>query len=151
MENNKCVLPYPKAFENDDYNVITHDNARVGAILKTSTNFEAMTAWIQASTLLSEEIFDLYYNEALKYKYGTEFGSAIMMDIIYEHIGQPYNIIEWAVLDVANIPIDSYKRPTWYLHVTEEKTNTYFSKWESTRAQYLEAFDIYYQKFEALP
>ena len=152
MGDNKCVLPFPKVKESDPYCVSTHDNARVGGILISSTKFEECTAWIQASTVTSQQVLDNYYNEALKYKYGTEFGTTIMMDIIYQNISYPRFIVDSALLTITNIKIDSTNQPTSYTRITGSNatTNTYSSLFASVSIQMAEGLRLYKEKFDNL-
>ena len=132
MEDEKCLIPYPKVTEKDEYYVFTHDNARVGAILKCTTKFEAVSAWVQASSVTSGKVLDEYYNTALKYKNSVDYGSTKMLDIVYENIKNPKYIVDTAILTVTNNAFMSDdQNPTHHDRVVEDKTNTYTSKYQS--------------------
>ena len=132
MEDQKCLIPYPKLQAKDPYYVFTHDNARVGGILKTTSKFEEVSAWVQASSVSSSKILDEYYNVALKYKNGVDYGSTKMLDIVYDSICNPKYIVDGAILSVTN---NSFKsdddRPTHFSRATRDKANTYSSKYQS--------------------
>ena len=128
MEDQKCLIPYPKLNISDPYYVFTHDNARVGGILKTTSKFEAVSAYLQAASMTSDKILDEYYNVALKYKNGTDFGSTKMLDIVYDSICNPKFIVDSAILSVTNNTFTTNNQhPTYYTRVTTDKTNTYSS------------------------
>ena len=151
MEDNKCVVPYPKISVSDAYRVIPFDNSRVGGILISSKKFEETTAWVQAATLTSQEILDSYYNEALKYKYGTEFGSTIMMDIIYQNISYPRFIVDSAIIAISGVSItDPPTAVRIALTGYGGPTTTYASRYESIARPLREALTIYKTKFDNL-
>ena len=151
MEDQKCLVPYPKLSEEDSYYVFTHDNARVGGILKTTLKFEAVSAWLQASSMVSDKILDEYYNVALKYKNGTDYGSTKMLDIVYDHICNPKWIVDSAILSVTNNSFTKEKeRPTHFSRVTQDKTNTYSSTYNAAKNRLTEALKDYQEIFANL-
>ena len=150
MEDLKCVIPYPKLYESDPYFVFTHDNARVGGILKTTQHFEAVSAWVQAASVSSTKVLDEYYNVALKFKESGEFGSATMLDIVYDSICNPKWIVDSAILTVTNNAIDTDKAPTSHYRVTSDTTNMYVSKYNAQIEKMKSALSAYIATFNAL-
>ena len=151
MEDQKCLIPYPKLTASDPYYVFTHDNARVGGILKTTQNFEAISAYLQAASMTSDTILDEYYNVALKYKNGTDYGSTKMLDIVYDHICNPKWINDSAILSVTNNTFsNNNQHPTYYTRVTQDKTNTYASAYTAAQSRLTSALNSYKALFDAL-
>lgn len=150
MEDYKCVLPFPKYESGDDYIVTTHDNARGGSILKCSSKFEAVTAWLQAMSVSSTEILNEYYNGALKFKESNDYGSARMMDIIYENISAPYYMLDSAVINIQSLPIGLEDWPTRYSIITDATTNEYTSKYQGVQGPLGIGLRDYRAKFDAL-
>ncbi len=151
MEEQKCFVPYPKLSASEEYYVFTHDNARVGGILKTTSKFEAVSAWVQASSVSSAKILDEYYNVALKYKNGVDYGSTKMLDIVYENIKNPKYIVDSAILGVTNNTFSSNEQnPVYHTLVTKDKTNTYSSKYQSATSRLNEALKAYRGIFDGL-
>ena len=103
----------------DHDQVVSSLGSRVGAILRSSTKFEQVTAWVQGCTLLSGKVIDIYYNETLKYKYGTEFGTTLMPEFIYDHMSCPYGSMDGAILNAANITIPADKHTTAAYNIVE--------------------------------
>ena len=136
MEKEKCLIPFPKLNESEDYYVFTHDNARVGGILKSTDKFEAVSAWVQAASVSSTKILDEYYNVALKYKNGTDYGSTKMLDIVYDHICNPKYIVDTAVLSVTNNSFQQgSQNPTSHGRVTEDTVNQYANKYQAASSR----------------
>ncbi len=151
MEEQKCLIPYPKLDSKTPYYVFSHDNARVGGILKTTTKFEAVSAWVQASSVSSSKILDEYYNVALKYKNGVDYGSTKMLDLVYDSICNPKWIVDTAILSTTNNAFTSTEQnPTHYGRVTVDKTNTYSSKYQSATSRLNEALKAYQETFNGL-
>ena len=150
MEDYKCVLPFPKYESGDDYIVTTHDNARGGSILKCSSKFEEVTAWLQAMSVSSTEILNEYYNGALKFKESNDYGSARMMDIIYENISAPYYMLGSAVIGIQNLPINDADWPTDCSIITMATTNEYTSKYQAAQGPLGIGLRDYRAKFDAL-
>lgn len=150
MEDLKCVIPYPKLKAEDPYYVFTHDNARVGGILRTTTRFEAVSAWVQAASVSSTKILDEYYNVALKFKESGEFGSATMLDVIYDSICNPKWIVDDAILTVTNNNIEATDDPAGWQRVTADTSNTYSSKYSSQTEKLKTALASYQAMFNAL-
>ncbi len=124
MEDDKCVIPYPKLEATDPYLTTTHDNARVGGILKTTQHYEALSAWLQAAALTSTDILNEYYNVSLKFKYGTNINTTKMLDIIYDSICAPYWITTTAITDI-NMPVQN--SPLHFENTIKTVTNTFTS------------------------
>ena len=76
------VIPTPKYDKKADYQSLVSDNAAGGAILMSTTDFTAATAFIQMMTEESGEIFKQYYEVALKYKLSSGSGQVKILDII---------------------------------------------------------------------
>ncbi len=152
MEDDKCVIPYPKLTEDDRYYVTSHDNARVGGILINTAKFEATTAWCQAMSRTSTAVLDKYYNEALKFRYGTDRGTTKMLDIIYESICAPNWITASAICSTNNIDTSGASAPLafWYSGTSVPKTNTYISNYASIRSQLDRALIDFNAAFEKL-
>lgn len=151
MEKEKCLVPFPKLTVDDDYCVFTHDNARVGGILKSTGKFEAVSAWVQAASVSSTKILDEYYNVALKYKNGTDYGSTKMLDIVYDNIRNPKWIVDTAILEVTNNAFtETAQNPTAHNRVTADMTNQYSSKYQSAASRLQVALDSYKAIFSAL-
>ena len=149
MQSDKCVLPYPKLYENDTrYYVSSHDNARVGAILVSSTKRSAVTAWLQAMALTSEEVRETYYEGALKFKYGADAGTTRLLDTIYESICAPYWIHCNAIPQMVGVTIT--KHPTDGQTVTGSPNNTYASDYAASRNALTEAIRLYMKEFNNL-
>ncbi len=76
------VIPTPKYSKDAEYQSLVSDNAAGGAILMSTTDFTAATAFIQMMTEESGEIFKQYYEVALKYKLSSGSGQVKILDII---------------------------------------------------------------------
>ena len=151
MEDEKCLVPYPKLSDSERYYVTTHDNARVGGILKTTSKFESVSAWLQASSMASDKVLDEYYNVALKYKNGTDFGSTKMLDIVYDHICDPKWIVDTAILGVTNNSFtNDSQRPTHHKRATQDQTNTYTSAYQAAVSRLKSALSSYQAIFDSL-
>ena len=135
----------------DEYYVVTHDNARVGGILKTTSKFEEVSAWVQAASVSSEKILNEYYNVALKFKNGADFGSTKMLDIVYDNIKNPKYIVDTAILATTNNSFtNNMQNPTHFTRITQDKTNTYSSTYQSATSRLKEALKTYQATFNAL-
>lgn len=152
MEEEKCLIPFPKLNASDEYYVFTHDNARVGGILKSTLKFEEVSAWVQAASVSSTKVLDEYYNVALKYKNGVDYGSTKMLDIVYDNIKNPKYIVDGAILTVTNNQFAKPEEtnPTDHRRVTLDVTNTYSSKYQSAVNRLKSALDAYKKQFDAL-
>ncbi len=151
MEEQKCLIPYPKYSESDVYCVTTHDNARVGGILKTTSKFEAVSAWVQASTVSSAKVINEYYQVALKYKNGVDYGATKMLELVHDSIASPKWIVDTAILSTTNNFFTSNEQnPTHYSRVTTDKTNTYSSKYQSATSRLTGALKAYQAIFNGL-
>ena len=149
MQSDKCVLPYPKLYDTDTrYYVTSHDNARVGAILVSSTKRSAVTAWLQGMALTSEAVREEYYEGALKFKYGADASTAHMLDSIYDSICAPYWIHCDAIPTVVGLTLDN--APTNAQRLTGSANNTYSSDYASCRNALAEAIRLYMIGFNQL-
>ncbi len=154
MEDDKCLIPYPKIVESDEYYVTTHDGARVGGILINceGKRFTAVTAWLQAMALSSKDILDEYYNVALKFKYGTDLGTTKMLDVIYENIRAPYWITAYSISESISISWASADNPLGFWHNTTPVTssNIYVSKYAAIKSSLGRALSDFKTTFERL-
>ncbi len=80
------AIPTPKYDKKDDYHTLVADSACAGSILKSTTDFTASTAFIQMMTEESGEVFEKYYEVALKYKLSSGAGQVKILDIIKNSI-----------------------------------------------------------------
>ena len=145
MEDEKCVLPYPKYDpKTDDYYVTTHDCARVGGVLKVTQKFEETSAWLQAMALTSTDVLDEYYNAALKFKYGSNADTTKILDIIYDSICAPY---WYAPINDASTnftsPLDSFT-------ALGSETNNFTSNYASVKGILQSNLEDYVSRFNAL-
>ena len=83
------VVPFPKYNKDGEYQTLTSDNASGGAILMSSTDFTAATAFIQMMTEESGEMFKQYFEVALKYKLSSGSGQLKLLDILKNSITSP--------------------------------------------------------------
>lgn len=148
MEDDKCVIPYPKLYESDtEYVTTTHDNARMGAVLVSSEKLTEVSAWVQAMALTSGEVREAYYQGALKFKYGTDAGTTRMLDTVYNSISAPYWIICTAIPEHGNYDVEN---PIAHWVFLTKNTNTYVSDYESARTPLRNALAAYVTEFNQL-
>ncbi len=148
MEDDKCVIPYPKLYESDtQYVTTTHDNARMGAVLVSSKKLTEVTAWTQAMALTSGKVRESYYEGALKFKYGTDAGTTRMLDIVYNTISAPYWIICTAIPKHGNYKVTN---PIAHDVFLAKNTNTYVSDYQSARTPLRNALSAYMTEFNKL-
>ena len=83
------VIPHPKYDKASEYQTLVSDSACGGAILKSTTDFSAATAFIQMMTEESGEMYKQYYEVALKYKLSSGSGQLKLLDIIKNSITSP--------------------------------------------------------------
>lgn len=83
------VIPHPKYDKEGEYQTLVSDNAAGGAILMSTTDFSAATAFIQMMTEESGEMFKQYYEVALKYKLSSGSGQLKILDILKNSITSP--------------------------------------------------------------
>ncbi len=83
------VIPYPKYDKASEYQTLVSDSACGGAILKSTTDFSAATAFIQMMTEESGEMYKQYYEVALKYKLSSGSGQLKLLDILKNSITSP--------------------------------------------------------------
>ena len=151
MNDEKCLIPYPKADPNAPYYVTTHDNARVGGILKSTSKFAAVSAYLQAATMTSDVILDEYYHVALKYKFVTDSDSKKMLDLAHDSICNPKWIVDSAILSVTNNSFTSSTlNPTNYTRVTADRTNMYSSTYQAATSRLKSALASYKAIFDGL-
>lgn len=148
MEDDKCVIPYPKLYESDtEYVTTTHDNARMGAILASSNKLTEVTAWVQAMALTSGDVRETYYQGALKFKYGTDAGTTHMLDTVYNTISAPYWIICDAIPEHGDYNVIN---PISHMVYLVKDTNTYVSDYQSARTPLRSALAAYMTEFSKL-
>ncbi len=153
MEDDKCVIPFPKLEASDKYYVTAHDNARVGSILICTEKFKETTAWLQAMALTSTDVLDEYYNVALKFKYGTDLGTTKMLDIIYDSICASHWITATAIITTGGVTSSNNGSPLgfWYSGVSSlPASNTYVSLYTSVKSQYGTALNAFEKTFDDL-
>ncbi len=80
-----CPIPLPKLYETDEYKAFMHNNASVGAIFKTG-DFEAVSAFWQYASIMSQPAREKYYTDGLGLKYDLGSDTRAMLDIIYDAI-----------------------------------------------------------------
>lgn len=88
--NNKLAVVYPILAEGQvEYRTYVNYMAEVAAIpVHATQNFSAVSAYLQLLNEQSTTVLNMYFEEALKFKYSTEaVGSGKMLDVIHDSIG----------------------------------------------------------------
>ena len=80
------AIPAPKYNKDEEYHSLVADSACAGAILMSTSDFTASTAFMQMMTENSGEVFEKYYEVALKYKLSSGAGQVKILDIIKKSI-----------------------------------------------------------------
>ncbi len=93
------ILPVPKVSTSYDYNTTVNTRARVGALGYHSSNGKMASAFIQYAHENSEKIIDEYFNGAMGGKYLSGSGAGVMLDLIYENLGDGKSSILDHVID----------------------------------------------------
>ena len=103
----KGIVPIPKwsALEQDAYHTTVHDQAEIGAILKSARTYSAASALMQYLNEESDSVLNAYYEKGMKYKYNDDRNSRVMMDIIRAATDDPFSsMIGLLALQLYDLP-----------------------------------------------
>ena len=150
MTDNVCLIPYPKLHASDPYCVTVSDTACVGGVFVNTADFEAVSAWVQASSVTSRKVLDEYCNVLLTPGESGEFGSVTMLDIAFANIANPKWIVEADMLSSTGNAIEPDLHPTDCSRVTRDKSNYYVSKYAMSEQNLRSALGYYQKTFNGL-
>ena len=150
MTGRRGVLPFPRYSDEVGIMTMVHDQAEVDCILNNASSFEMASAFLQYVNEQSRDILDTYYEDVLKFKYNNSRGVRKMIDIVYDTISSPFELVSWYILfgrvggDVKGI---------WnYFEEDAEagRDSTFSSTYESIRGPLQNTLTEVFNKFESL-
>ena len=105
----KSLVPIPmwNAEIQEVYHTPVHDQAELGCILNTAKAFSAASALMQYLNEESDEVFDAYYEEGLKFRFNEDKNTRTMMDIVRDATDSPFSWqVGWACLELSSTELD---------------------------------------------
>lgn len=142
----KGLTPVPKWLESeqDEYHTCVHDQAELGAILKTAKAYSAASALMQYLNENSQSVVYTYYEKGLKYKYNDDKRAREMMDIVRNSTDSPFGF------QIGVVSQDLYTgTPALHGMFIEENT-TCASTFASERDVYVDCLNRMIARFKEL-
>ena len=146
----KGVVPFPKVDTETQevYHTTVHDQAEIGAILNTTSNYTMVSAYLQYINEESANVLTEYYENSLKLRYNDDRQTAAMIDLVHDSINSPFSMVMEGIAFSGFVSSDVTSVD--YMVAAQNKQNTFATDYVNRYDPYCAAFRKMQEAFEAL-